>query len=133
MLSGSEKYQFDRRQVALKPGEVLLVNAGETYASRIDRDCESISVFFCEAEVHEAASSLMPLQLDTLDMSQAIPEIAQIACSGTRSFRRGKESPGHRVAGNRFGERVGREPRRRRRVLLFFFVRHPEHHLQDER
>ncbi len=46
VLSGEEEYRIGRRCVLLRPGQFLLVNAGQHYSSRIFRETESVSIFF---------------------------------------------------------------------------------------
>ncbi len=89
VLQGEEGYIFSRRKVTLRQGSVLLVNAGETYASLICSPSESLSIFFCRDEVHEAATCVGQTAEEILDMpdkSATIPEVAQIAFAGSPMF-----------------------------------------------
>ena len=59
VLSGEERYFFRRRIVAVRPGQFLLVNAGDEYSSLIDLPSESFSIFFRRNEFADAARSLV--------------------------------------------------------------------------
>ena len=59
VLSGSENYRFDRRAVRLSPGRILAANAGETYSSRVDSPCESLSIFYSDREVLQANAAVL--------------------------------------------------------------------------
>lgn len=45
VFSGGERYRIGRRDIVLRPGQVLLVNAEERYASAIESETESLSLF----------------------------------------------------------------------------------------
>ena len=57
-LSGRETYIFGRRRLALKPGEMLLVERGRIYASEIREETASLSLFFPDSWIAETAASL---------------------------------------------------------------------------
>ncbi len=54
-LSGEEEYFIGRRTVCVQPGDMLLMNAGETYGSRIRQPTRSLSLFFPAADVLAAS------------------------------------------------------------------------------
>jgi AraC-like DNA-binding protein len=55
LASGAERYHFDGRSVLLSPGHVLVVRAGERYASTIEqRGTRSVSFFLPPREVSSA-------------------------------------------------------------------------------
>ena len=91
VLSGKERYFFRRRTVPLRPGQILLVNAGDEYSSLIDTPTESLSVFFCESELHSAVRSMSASNeslLDAPDNVRPVPEVARVAIQNTPEFQK---------------------------------------------
>lgn len=91
VLSGEERYVFGRRVVTLRPGQALLVNAGETYASVIDDGAESLSIFFrpVEAAAAARAATESPEELVSSPARRGQPpEVAQVPFPGSPAFRR---------------------------------------------
>ena len=89
VLSGEEHYRFGRRTVALRPGQVLLVNAGDEYSSRIDTLTESLSIFFRDSEFEAAARSLTApaeMLLDTQSDRTNVAGVARIIRAFTPAF-----------------------------------------------
>ena len=90
VLDGEERYVFKRRTVSLRPGQVLLVNAGEEYASVIGTPTESFSVFFCRSDLEDAAHSLVASDgdlLDSPDFPGTLPQVAHVALRSTPEVR----------------------------------------------
>ncbi len=59
VLSGEEKYFIGNRAITLTPGDLLFLNAGETYASSIDRKTRSLSLFYSDDEAEAAKRSVL--------------------------------------------------------------------------
>lgn len=57
-LSGAEEYFIGRRTVRVEPGTMLMINAGETYGSRIRQLSRSLSLFFTAKDVAAAGAAL---------------------------------------------------------------------------
>ena len=90
VLSGEEEYRIGRRTIALRPGQYLFVNAGETYSSRIASETESISIFLPEAERQSAIDAIFGRGADALDQKSfetAYTEAPQIAYSPCETSR----------------------------------------------
>ncbi|MFW6027882.1 MAG: helix-turn-helix domain-containing protein [bacterium] len=91
VLRGRERYEFGRRSVEVKPGETLLVNAEETYASEIAGPCRSLSVFYRRKDVACAVRALTASVRELLDSPHEDgrpPEVAQVALrSGAETER----------------------------------------------
>lgn len=54
VLSGEEEYRVGKRIIRIRPGEMLFINGGEIYGSRIRIPTRSLSIFFpthCVADV----------------------------------------------------------------------------------
>ncbi len=89
VLGGEEHYCFGRKTVPLRPGRVLLVNAGDEYSSRIDTRTDSLSIFFREDEFKDAARSLITSNETLLDPQSDhtyVPEVARITRAFTPAF-----------------------------------------------
>ena len=82
VLSGMEEYQIGHRIVTLRPGQLLFLNAGETYSSRISRETESISIFLPEEERLAAFDAVFAGDEDALDRKshgEVHSEVSQVA------------------------------------------------------
>lgn len=79
VLSGEEHYRIGKRTVKLATGQMMFINAGETYSSRISAETESVSVFVPEDERISAISSILPFD-DNLpnDSANHFSSVAQI-------------------------------------------------------
>ncbi|MFP4002592.1 MAG: hypothetical protein ACLFV8_02360, partial [Alphaproteobacteria bacterium] len=91
VLGGSERYHFARRCVRVRPGETLLVNAEETYASTIGEPCRSLSVFYRRGDVASAARALTASDRELLDRPHEDgnpPEVAQVVLRTGKETRR---------------------------------------------
>lgn len=87
VFAGREHYDFGRRGVWVLPGQMLLINADETYASHIDRPTKSLSVFYRNADVVSAARTFTSGTDDLLHNphdGDASPEVAQIVLQTDR-------------------------------------------------
>ncbi len=50
VVSGAEDYRLGNRTARVTPGQILLVNDGETYSSLINQETESVSIFLPAVE-----------------------------------------------------------------------------------
>ena len=96
LLFGRETYDFGTRRVHLAPGRMLLVNAGQEYASSIREDTESLSIFFCRDELISAVAYATRDADHLLDdprhaSAGAMLDVPQIAYDKPRGVRMGFE------------------------------------------
>lgn len=89
VLSGEEHYEIGPRRITLRPGQLLFINEGERYASRIDKRTESLCIFAPRDEATPAIASAVSGRVFSLeDHTETGPlfEIPQI------SFQHGRKS-----------------------------------------
>lgn len=89
VLSGEEHYEIGPRRITLQPGQLLFINEGERYASRIEKHTESLSIFAPIDEVAPAIESAVNSRVYSLEDhpdTTAQFEIPQI------SFQLGRKS-----------------------------------------
>lgn len=90
VLQGRERYDFSGRSVWVRPGQTLLVNAGERYASAIEEPCRSLSIFFRDVDVASAARTLTADLGDLLELPHEdgeAPEVAQIVLDAEQEMK----------------------------------------------
>lgn len=87
-LSGTEDYLIGRRTVRIEPGSLLMINAGETYGSRIQDLTRSLSLFFTAKDVAAAGAAIAIQPARALDVhdsdAAAVPEVPQIRFKAAR-------------------------------------------------
>jgi AraC-like DNA-binding protein len=85
VLSGEELYRIDERSLRLAPGSILFTNAGDEYASVIDRTTEALSVFVPEGEARAAlaASGDEEVLLDDPPRDVRLPAFARVPFRAT--------------------------------------------------
>lgn len=92
--SGEESYQLGRREVVLTPGNLLLVNSGQEYASAISKPTRSLSIFFEQGDVKRAFASVyssLETQLDHgTNLKCETPEAPQIPVYEDEHLRRAR-------------------------------------------
>lgn len=87
VLGGEEHYRIGKRRVRLRPGDVLLVNAGERYRSWIDTRTVAFSVFFSDDELAAATTALSATAGRLLALPggrDSVPEVPQVPLRLTR-------------------------------------------------
>ncbi len=89
--SGREDYFFHGRSVALRPGQVLLVNAEERYGSEITDNTSSLAVFYRDSELGLAldALTLPPDMLLDPKCRNETREVAQIVLTNDSAVGKG--------------------------------------------
>lgn len=83
ILHGEEEYQIERRKVVLRPGQMLLINKGQHYSSRVLRETESVSIFFPARE----RSDLLNAALRSDPDYQAHVSLPQFSFTADQSSR----------------------------------------------
>lgn len=78
VLAGEEEYFIGRRTVRVRPGDLLFVNAGESYGSRIRQYCRSLSLFFSEQDL----ASVNVAHGRDPDASADVPQVRYSASRG---------------------------------------------------
>ena len=81
VLTGEEHYNIGSRSITLRPGELMFVNAGESYSSRIEKETKSISIFTPPKDASDLISSAkksLKVALDEPQRDSVQPEITQI-------------------------------------------------------
>jgi len=91
-LAGEEEYLVGNRTITVRPGDLLLVNAGQTYGSRIRKWTRSLSVFFprehvAGVELARSSDEVRPLDAPDAGCSASI-EVPQVRFSASASTRR---------------------------------------------
>jgi AraC family transcriptional regulator len=76
VLAGEEEYLIGPRTLCIRPGDILFVNAGETYGSRIRGSCRSLSLFFTPQDVVEVLRG-------GASRCDAAPELPQVRFSAS--------------------------------------------------
>lgn len=91
-LSGAEDYLIGRRTVRVAPGDLLCINAGETYGSRIRQPTQSLSLFFTREHIASALASLHSRRSVTEPDDAPPREVPQIRVTASReNWRRACE------------------------------------------
>ena len=88
IISGEEEYRIHNRRVVLRPGQFLVINAGQHYASRIRQPTESLSIFFPTSD-HEGLNEAIRLKLHGRDSTIAVPQVSFPANQGSQRALRG--------------------------------------------
>ena len=84
VTSGVEEYEVDKRTIRLQPNQLLFVNAGQKYSSRIATETQSVSIFLPEPDRVSILQSLVLTHEESLDQKQCpavINEVPQIPFS----------------------------------------------------
>jgi AraC family transcriptional regulator len=85
VLDGEEDYLLGNRSIRIRPGDLLFLNAGQHYGSRIRKPTCSMSLFFPDACVRDVRRALCSDTADLLEMpgaaDQHLPALPQFRFS----------------------------------------------------
>jgi AraC family transcriptional regulator len=112
VLAGQEEYVIGTRALRIRPGELLFINAGEVYASRIRRPCRSLSIFFPPSVVAAAREDLAvgcesPRDVPQVSFSASRATwrlVEQLACCLRQRRSRAAEFAAHSLLAGALGQ-----------------------------